>query len=112
MFSITTHFLVRKIIAPRRNANELHLVFIVVLQVLHRLLARMTPFVHRNPQRFATELIFVTIHHLRKHRRLRRTLFIENTIRDKLFPSLRDENQMTQFNRLVLLSLLDQFRIA
>src|SRR5215469_15080743 len=71
----------------------------------------MTTLVHRKTQRLATELILMTIHHLRKHRRLRRTLLIQNTIRDKLLTRLSQKNRMPKFNRLVLLALLDQFRV-
>src|SRR5215469_7158471 len=71
----------------------------------------MTTLVHRHTQRLAPKLILMTIHHLRKHRRLRRTLFVQNTIRDKLLTRLSQKNQMPKFNRLVLLTLLNQFRV-
>src|SRR5215469_382292 len=71
----------------------------------------MTTLVHRNSHRLATKLFFVTIHDFWKHCRFRRTIFVQNTINDKLLASLRYKNQMSEFYRLILLSLLDQFRV-
>src|SRR5215469_11580596 len=71
----------------------------------------MTALVHRNSHRLATKLFFVPIHNLWKHRRFRRAIFVQYTVRDELLTSLRYKNQMSEFYRLVLLSLLDQFRV-